>query len=82
MGIGGGGGMLSPRTWLPIIFARDVEPRDMGAKTTILKGRHQNSSVETGNFLQKYVKCKLVRFCRSVTPLPHARVKGHLGQLL
>ena len=43
------------------------------------KGRRQNTSVETGDFLQKNVKCMLVEFCRSVTPSPHVRVKGHLG---
>ena len=25
------------------------------------------------------LKCMLVEFCRSVTPSPHVRVKGHLG---
>ena len=39
-------------------------------------GRRRNTSVETGNFLQKNVKCMLVEFCRSVTPSPHVRVKG------
>ena len=29
--------------------------------------------------LLKLVKCMLVEFCRSVKPLPHVRVKGHLG---
>ena len=43
------------------------------------KGRRQNTSVETSDFLQKIVKCMLVEFCRSVTPLKHVRVKGHLG---
>ena len=43
------------------------------------KGRCQNTSVETGDFLQINVKCMLVEFCRSVTPSPHVRVKGHLG---
>ena len=43
------------------------------------KGRHQNTSAETGDFLQKNVKCMLVEFCRSVTPSPQVRVKGHLG---
>ena len=42
------------------------------------KGRHQNTSVETGDFLQKNIKCMLVEFCRSVTPSPHVRVKGQL----
>ena len=42
------------------------------------KGRRQNTSVETGDFLQKNVKCMLVEFCRSVSPSPHVRVKGHL----
>ena len=42
-------------------------------------GRRQNTFVETGYFLQKNVKCTLVEFCRSVTPSPHVRVKGHLG---
>ena len=35
------------------------------------KGRRQNTSVETGDFLQKNVKCMLVKFCRSITPSPH-----------
>ena len=43
------------------------------------KGRHQNTSVETGDFLQENVKCMLAEICRSVTPSPHVRVKGHLG---
>ena len=42
-------------------------------------GRHQNTSVEIGDFLLKNVKCMLVEFCRSVTPSPHVMVKGHLG---
>ena len=46
---------------------------------TGLVGRRQNTSVETGDFLQKNVKCMLVDFGRSVTPSPHVRVKGHLG---
>ena len=41
------------------------------------KGTPQNTAVETGDFLQKSVKCMLVEFCRSVTPSPH--VKGHVG---
>ena len=44
-----------------------------------IKERRQNTSVETGDFLQKNVKCMLEEFCRSVTPSPHVRVKGHLG---
>ena len=44
------------------------------------KGRRQNTSVETGDFLQKNVKCMLVELCRSVTPSPHVRVKGHPGE--
>ena len=43
------------------------------------KGRRQNTSFETGDLLPKNVKCMLVEFCRSVTPSPHVRVKGHLG---
>ena len=43
------------------------------------KRRRQNTSVETDDFLQKNVKCRLVEFCRSVTRSPHVRVKGHLG---
>ena len=43
------------------------------------KGRHQITSVETGDFLQKNAKSMLMEFCRSVTPSPHVRVKGHLG---
>ena len=43
------------------------------------KGRCQNTSVETGDFLQKNDKCMLVDFCRSVIPSPQVRVKGHLG---
>ena len=35
--------------------------------------------LETGDFLQKNVKCMLVEFCRSVTPSQHVRVTGHLG---
>ena len=42
-------------------------------------GIRQNTSVETGDFLQKNIKCMLVEFCRSVTPSPHVRVKSHLG---
>ena len=43
------------------------------------KGRQQNTSVETCDFLQKNVKCMLVEFCRLVTPSPHVRVKGHMS---
>ena len=43
------------------------------------KGRRQNTSVETGDFLQKNIKCMFVKFSRSVTPSPHDRVKGYLG---
>ena len=43
------------------------------------KGRRQNTSVETGDFLQKNVKCMVVEFCRSASPSPHVRIKGHLG---
>ena len=46
---------------------------------TFPRGRHQNTSVENSDFLQKNVKCMLVAFCRSVTPSPHFKVKGHLG---
>ena len=46
---------------------------------TLCKGRRQNTSVATGDFLQKIVKCMLVEFVRSVTPSPHVRVKGHLS---
>ena len=37
------------------------------------------TSVVTSLFLQRNMKCILVEFCRSVTPFPHARVNGHLG---
>ena len=43
------------------------------------RGDVKKDSVKTGDFLQKYIKCMLVEFCRSVTPSPHVRVKGHLG---
>ena len=43
------------------------------------KGIHQHTSVETGSFLQKNVICMPLEFCRSVTPSPHVRVKGHVG---
>ena len=55
------------------------ESVDYVAYTPTPKGRCKNTSVETGNFLQKNVKCMLVEYCRSVTPSPHVRVKGHLG---
>ena len=42
-------------------------------------GETSKYSVETVDFLQKNVKCMRVEFCRSVTPSPHVRVKGHLG---
>ena len=42
-------------------------------------GETSNTSVETGEFLQKNVKCMLLEFCRSRTPSPHVMVKGHLG---
>ena len=42
-------------------------------------GIRQNTPVETGDFLQKNMKCMLAEFCRSVTPSPHVRVKSHLG---
>ena len=45
----------------------------------IIRGRCQNTSVETSDFLQRNVICMLVEFWRSVTPSPHVRVKGHLG---
>ena len=35
----------------------NIEPRDMHVTTTILKGMHQNCSVATGDFLQKYINC-------------------------
>ena len=42
-------------------------------------GRRQNTSVETGDFMQKNVTCMLVEFCRLFTPSPHVRVIGHFG---
>ena len=39
---------------------------------------YQKTSVQTGDFLQKNVKCMLVEFCRAVTLSPYVRVKGHL----
>ena len=49
--------------------------RDIHVFSFVIKGRRQNSSVETGDFLQKNVKCMLVEFCRSVTPSPHVGSK-------
>ena len=45
----------------------------------VYKGRRQNTSVETGDFLQKYVKCMLVllSFVDQLHP-DHFTVKGHL----
>ena len=37
--------------------------------------RRQNLAVAFSDFLQR-MKLRLVRFCRSVTPLPHVWVKG------
>ena len=39
------------------------------------KGRRQNSSVASSDFLQSMNKRWSVRFCSLVTPLPHARLK-------
>ena len=43
-------------------------------KCSLLRG--ENTSIETGDFLQKNVKCMLVEFCISVTPSPHVGVKA------
>ena len=72
--MGGGGGLF--------FFSEEFDKCSCGSVKIQKRpcwGRHQNTSVETGDFLQKNVKCMLVEFCRSVTPSPHVRVKGYLG---
>ena len=44
----------------------------------VIKGDIKIPLLKLVSFCRKNIKCMLVEFCRSVTPSPHVRVKGHL----